>query len=57
MRYNLKRSQAAPNIKRNICCINGKLVLATHTTLIELDLRKLMEDKTGNWKTFLFGEM
>ena len=52
--YNEKKRKSAPTISRNICCINGKLVLATKKTLIELDLRKLLGDEADNWKTFLF---
>lgn len=54
--YNEKRRNAAPLIRRNICCINGKLVLATNKTLVELDLRKILKDGSGNWKTFLFSD-
>ena len=53
-RYNEKKRKKPPSIKRNICCINGKLVLATNSTMIELDLRKLTENGEGNWKSFLF---
>ena len=50
--YNVIKSTFAPIIKRNICCINGKLVLATNKILVELDLHKLIEND-DDWKSFL----
>lgn len=40
-RYNCLKKDSGKTIRRNICCVNGKIVVANNQTLIELDMRKL----------------